>query len=58
MDLVPDCNEFYALQVFLIQGVHKASVHFRRIIILIIFAIEIICKKDLKEENRYFLRFY
>ena len=58
MDLVLDCNEFYALQVFLIQGVHKASAHFKRIIILIVFAIEIICKKDLKEENQYFLRFF
>ena len=41
-----------------IQGVHKVRVHFKKIIILIVFAIEIICKKDLKEENRYFLRFY
>ena len=42
----------------LIQGVHKVRVHFKKIITLIVFAIEIICKKDLKEENRYFLRFY
>ena len=41
-----------------IQGVHKVRVHFKKIITLIVFAIEIICKKDLKEENRYFLRFY
>ena len=40
------------------QGVHKVRVHFKKIITLIVFAIEIICKKDLKEENRYFLRFY
>ena len=42
----------------LYQGVHKVRVHFKKIITLIVFAIEIICKKDLKEENRYFLRFY
>ena len=41
-----------------IQGVHKVRVHFKKIITLIVFAIEIICKKDLKEENQYFLRFY
>ena len=41
-----------------IQGVHKVRVHFKKIITLIVFAIEIICKKDLKVENRYFLRFY
>ena len=41
-----------------VQGVHKVRVHFKKIITLIVFAIEIICKKDLKEENRYFLRFY
>ena len=41
-----------------IPGVHKVRVHFKKIITLIVFAIEIICKKDLKEENRYFLRFY
>ena len=40
-----------------IQGVHKVRVHFKKIITLIVFAIEIICKKDLKEENRYFLGF-
>ena len=50
---------FRALPVFrAIQGVHKVRVHFKKIITLIVFAIEIICKKDLKEENRYFLRFY
>ena len=45
-------------EVIYIQGVHKVRVHFKKIITLIVFAIEIICKKDLKEENRYFLRFY
>ena len=41
-----------------VQGVHKVRVHLKKIITLIVFAIEIICKKELKEENRYFLRFY
>ena len=41
-----------------VQGVHKVRVHFKKIMTLIVFAIKIICKKDLKEENRYFLRFY
>ena len=52
--------EFWFLFFLLIniQGVHKVRVHFKKIITLIVFAIEIICKKDLKEENRYFLRFY
>ena len=44
--------------VSIYTGVHKVRVHFKKIITLIVFAIEIICKKDLKEENRYFLRFY
>ena len=46
------------LKLRLLQGVHKVRVHFKKIITLIVFAIEIICEKDLKEENRYFLRFY
>ena len=40
-----------------VQGVHKVLVCFKKIITLIVFAIEIICKMDLTEENRYFYGF-
>ena len=53
-----DISRYLTVEYFDIQGVHKVRVHFKKIITLIVFAIEIICKKDLKEENRYFLRFY
>ena len=55
--LSPSLIRSTAIMIY-IQGVHKVRVHFKKIITLIVFAIEIICKKDLKEENRYFLRFY
>ena len=59
MDMGPQLTvQEVRLKIRNIQGVHKVSVHFKKIITLIVFAIEIICKKDLKEENRYFLRFY
>ena len=42
-----------------IQGVHKVRVYFNKIYnFLIVFSIQIICKKDLKEKNRFFVRFY
>ena len=34
-----------------IQGVHKVGEHFKKYITFIVFATEIICKKDLKEVN-------
>ena len=40
-----------------IQGVHKVRVHFKKFIALFLCTIEIICKKDLKEVNRYFVMF-
>ena len=39
-----------------VQGVHKVRKHFKKIITLFVAAIEIICKKNEKEENLYFLR--
>ena len=40
-----------------IQGVHKVRVHFKKFITLFLCTIKIICKKDLKEVNRYFVMF-
>ena len=52
----------YRLQKKLyIQGAHKVRAHFTKAVTLITFALEIICKKNLKEVNRYFrvlLKFY
>ena len=57
----PPISKFIQLQKGavrpILQGIHKVRVHFKKTVTLIVFAIEIICKKDLIEENRYFLRF-
>ena len=37
-----------------IQGVNNVRAHFKKVITLIIFAVEIISKKNLKKVNQYF----
>ena len=54
---IPEITPANFNEEFDIQGVHKVRVHFKKFITLFLCTIEIICKKDLKEVNRYFVMF-